>query len=66
MKPTGHMEAASSRQATYRSAGPKQEGGLRAQDELSMAPLLQDIEDDSRAEAQASTSEWESSTRTSP
>lgn len=43
MKPTGHIEAASSGQATYWSAGPKQEGGLRAQDALSMASLLQDI-----------------------
>lgn len=58
MKPTGHTEAASFRQATYWSAGPKQEGGLWAQNTLSMAPLLQDIEDDSRAGAQASTSDW--------
>lgn len=59
-------EAASSRQAIYRSAGPKQEGGLWAQDELLMVPLLQDIEGDSRAEARASTSERESSVLTSP
>lgn len=57
VKPTGHTEAARSRQATDWSAGPRREGGRWADDALPVAPSLQDGQDNSRAEAQASVSE---------